>query len=72
VLTSNEFEVMRVGEVMATRGWLPDLVGDPHATHLMLCRRCTVPARGLPRDLRDAVEQLRNEIGKTAKVNVTY
>ena len=70
--TSNEFDMLRVSEVMATRGWLPGLVREPRAMHLMLSM-LHAPARDdYLRDLRDAVAQVRQESGKTAKVDVTY
>lgn len=70
--TSNEFDMLRVGEVMATRGWLPGLVREPHAMHLMLSLLHAPALEDYLRDLRDAVAQVRKESGKTAKVDVTY
>jgi len=70
--TSNEFDMLQVGEVMATRGWLPGLVREPHAMHLMLSMLHAPAREDYLRDLRDAVAQVRKESGKTAKVDVTY
>jgi len=70
--TSNEFDMLRVSEVMATRGWLPGLVREPRAMHLMLSMLHAPAREDYLRDLRDAVTQVRNESGKTAKVDVTY
>ena len=70
--TSNEFDMLRVGEVMATHGWLPGLVREPHAMHLMLSMLHAPAREDYLRDLRDAVAQVRKESGKTAKVDVTY
>jgi sphinganine-1-phosphate aldolase len=70
--TSSEFDMLRVGEVMATRGWLPGLVREPHAMHLMLSMLHAPAREDYLRDLRDAVAQVREESGKTAKVDVTY
>ena len=69
---SNEVDMLRVGELMATRGWLPGLVREPKAMHLMLSM-LHAPARDdYLRDLRDAFTQVRSEDGTTAKVDVTY
>jgi sphinganine-1-phosphate aldolase len=70
--TSNEFDMLSVGEVMATHGWLPGLVREPHAMHLMLSMLHAPAREDYLRDLRDAVAQVRKESGKTAKVDVTY
>ena len=70
--TANEFDMLRVGEVMATRGWLPGLVREPHAMHLMLTMLHEPAMDDYLRDLRDAVAQVRREGAKTTKVDVTY
>jgi len=70
--TSSEFDMLRVGEVMATRGWLPGLVREPHAMHLMLSMLHAGAIDDYLRDLRDAVAQVRGEGGKAAKADVTY
>jgi len=70
--TSREIDMLRVGEVMALRGWLPGLVRDPHAMHLMLSMLHAPAREDYLRDLRDAVAQVRSESGKTATVKVTY
>jgi sphinganine-1-phosphate aldolase len=70
--TSNEFDMLSVGEVMATHGWLPGLVREPHAMHLMLSMLHAPAREDYLRDLRDAVAQVRKEGGKTTKVDVTY
>jgi glutamate/tyrosine decarboxylase-like PLP-dependent enzyme len=70
--TSKEFDMLRVGEVMATCGWLPGLVREPHAMHLMLSMLHAPAKDDYLRDLRDAVAQVRAESGTTSKVDVTY
>jgi glutamate/tyrosine decarboxylase-like PLP-dependent enzyme len=70
--TSREIDMLRVGEVMATRGWLPGLVREPHAMHLMLSMLHAKALDDYLRDLAAAVAQVRAERGTTAKVNVTY
>ena len=70
--TSNEFDMLRVSEVMAARGWLPGLVREPRSMHLMLSMLHAPAREDYLRDLRDAVAQVRQEGGKTAKVDVTY
>jgi sphinganine-1-phosphate aldolase len=70
--TSGEFDMLLVGEVMATRGWLPGLVREPHAMHLMLSMLHAAAIDDYLRDLGEAVEQVRGEGGKKAKIDVTY
>ena len=70
--TSSDCDMLRVSEVMATRGWLPGLVREPRAMHLMLSMLHAPAREDYLRDLRDAVTQARKESGKTAKVDVTY
>ena len=69
---SNEVDMLRVGELMATRGWLPGLVREPKAMHLMLSMLHAPSRDDYLRDLRDAFTQVRSEDGTTAKVDVTY
>jgi glutamate/tyrosine decarboxylase-like PLP-dependent enzyme len=70
--TSREVDMLRVGEVMGARGWLPGLVRDPHAMHLMLSMLHAPVREDYLRDLSDALAQVRSETGETAKVDVTY
>ncbi len=70
--TSRDVDMLRVGEVMAARGWLPGLVRDPHAMHLMLSMLHAPAREDFLRDLSDAVGLVRSETGKPAKVDVTY
>ena len=64
--TSHEVDMLRVGEVMATRGWLPGLVREPHAMHLMLSMLHAPAREDYLRDLSDAVAQVRAEKGRAA------
>ena len=69
---SDEFDMLRVGELMAPRGWLPGLVREPKAMHLMLSM-LHAPARDdYLCDLQDSITQVRSEKGTTTKVDVTY
>jgi len=69
---SDEIDMLRVGELMATRGWLPGLVRQPKAMHLMLSM-LHAPARDdYLRDLRDSVSQARSEKGTKARIDVIY
>jgi hypothetical protein len=70
--TSREVDMLRVGEAMGQRGWLPGLVRDPHAMHLMLSMLHAPAREDYLRDLCEAVAQVRSEGGKTAKMDVTY
>ena len=69
--TSREVDMLRVGEEMALRAWLPGLVRDPHAMHLMLSMLHAPAREDYLRDLRDAVAQVRRQNGKTATIKVT-
>ena len=69
---ADDVDMLRVAEVMATRGWLPGLVRDPPSMHLMLSM-LHAPARDdYVRDLGEAVAQVRAESGTKAKLDVTY
>lgn len=70
--TSHEVDMLRVGEVMATRGWLPGLVREPHAMHLMLSMLHAPAREDYLRDLSDAVAQVRAEKDRAARIDVTY
>ena len=70
--TSHEVDMLRVGEVMATRGWLPGLVREPHAMHLMLSMLHAPARKDYLRDLSDAVAQVRAEKDRAARIDVTY
>lgn len=70
--TSREVDMLRVGEEMTLRGWLPGLVRDPHAMHLMLSMLHAPAREEYLHDLRGAVAQVRSESGKTSNINVTY
>jgi glutamate/tyrosine decarboxylase-like PLP-dependent enzyme len=69
---SNEVDMLRVGELMAAHGWLPGLVREPKAMHLMLSMLHAPACEDYLRDLRRAVTQARQENGTTAKLDVTY
>ena len=69
---SREIDMLRVGELMAPRGWLPGLVREPHAMHLMLSMLHAPAKDDYLRDLAAAVAQVREERGTTAKLDVTY
>ncbi len=69
---SDEIDMLRVGELMAARRWLPGLVREPKAMHLMLSM-LHAPARDdYLRDLQDSITQVRSENGTKAKIDVMY
>jgi sphinganine-1-phosphate aldolase len=69
---SRDVDMLRVGEAMAAKGWLPGLVREPHAMHLMLSMLHASSKDDYLRDLAGAVAQARAERGTTAKIDVTY
>ena len=70
--TSGEIDMLRVGEVMATKGWLPGLVRDPPAMHLMLSMLHAGAKDDYLRDLAASVAQVRTGSGRITKLGVTY
>jgi sphinganine-1-phosphate aldolase len=70
--TSSEVDMLRVGEAMAQREWLPGLVREPHAMHLMLSMLHADACDDYLRDLRDAVAQVRSEGRTTTTIAATY
>ncbi len=70
--TSTEVDMLRVAELMAAQGWLPGLVREPRAMHLMLSMLHAPSMEDYLRDLRAAVEQVRTEGGKAGRMQVTY
>ena len=69
---NDDVDMLRVGERMATRGWLPGLVREPKAMHLMLSM-LHAPARDdYLRDLRACVDEVRNEGERAPQASVTY
>ncbi|HEX8013073.1 MAG TPA: aminotransferase class V-fold PLP-dependent enzyme [Casimicrobiaceae bacterium] len=70
--TSRVIDMLRVAEVMATKGWLPGLVREPHAMHLMLSMLHAAAKDDYLHDLRATVAQVRGERGTAAKMDVSY
>jgi len=70
--TSHEIDMLRVAEVMATKGWLPGVVRDPRSMHLMLSMLHAAAKDDYLRDLRASVDSVRAERGVAAKMNVSY
>jgi glutamate/tyrosine decarboxylase-like PLP-dependent enzyme len=69
---SDQFDIFRVAEVMAEKGWLPGLLQRPKAIHRMMSM---VHAPSLPEylaDLRAAVGQVRAEAATRATIQATY
>jgi glutamate/tyrosine decarboxylase-like PLP-dependent enzyme len=67
-----EIDMLRVGEAMAQRGWLPGLVRDPPAMHLMLSMLHASAKDDYLRDLAASLAQVRPESGRKANLDVTY
>lgn len=70
--TSDDVDMLRVGEHMGRRGWLPGLVREPKAMHLMLSMLHAPALDDYLRDLRTCIDEVRSEGGQQAKVTVTY
>ena len=70
--TARDIDMLRVAEMMAAKGWLPGLVREPRAMHLMLSMLHAVSKDDYLRDLRAAVESVRAERGVKSKTDVTY
>ena len=70
--TSSEIDMLRVGAAMAQREWLPGLVREPHAMHLMLSMLHADACDDYLRDLRDAVAQVRSRGRTTTTIAATY
>ena len=70
--TSREIDMLRVAEAMAQRGWLPGLVRDPPAMHLMLSMLHAPAREDYLRDLAASLAQVRGEGGRKASLDVTY
>jgi len=70
--TSSEVDMLAVGEAMAARGWLPGLVRQPHAMHLMLSMLHAPAKDDYVRDLAASLTQVRAQSGRTANLDVTY
>jgi glutamate/tyrosine decarboxylase-like PLP-dependent enzyme len=70
--TSRDINMLRVGEVMATKGWLPGLVRDPPAMHIMLSMLHAGAKDDYLRDVAASVAQVQAESGKATKLDVTY
>jgi len=64
--------MLRVGAAMAQREWLPGLVREPHAMHLMLSMLHADACDDYLHDLSDAVAQVRSENRATTTIAATY
>ena len=70
--TSDDVDMLRVGERMGRRGWLPGLVREPHAMHLMLSLLHQGARDDYLRDLRECVAEARAGGESAAQATVTY
>lgn len=57
--TCSDVDMLHVGDLMATRGWLPGIVREPRAMHLMLSMLHAPACDDYLRDLRDCATQAR-------------
>ena len=70
--TSSEVDMLEVGEAMTRRGWLPGLVRQPHAMHLMLSMVHAPARQDYLRDLRASVAEVRGAGPQQRKIDATY
>ncbi|HEY3181069.1 MAG TPA: aspartate aminotransferase family protein [Casimicrobiaceae bacterium] len=70
--TSTDVDMLQVGEAMTQRGWLPGLVREPRAMHLMLSMLHAGACDDYLRDLRESVTQVRSENRTTTTIAATY
>jgi len=69
---SRDVDMLRVAEAIGQRGWLPGLVRDPPAMHLMLSMLHAPAKDDYLRDLAASLAQVRAESGRKANLDVTY
>ena len=69
---SDEFDVFRVAELMAPKGWLPGLLQQPHGIHRMMSMVHAVSIDEYLADVREAVAQVRAEGATASKLQATY
>lgn len=69
--TSAEVDMLAVGERMAARGWLPGLVREPPAMHLMLSMLHEPARDDYLRDLEASIAEVRAQ-GDAPRATVTY
>lgn len=69
---SREFDVFRVAELMAAKGWLPGLLQRPKGIHRMMSMVHAVSADQYLADLREAVAAVRAEAPSGSSLRATY
>lgn len=69
---ADEFDIFRVAELMAPKGWIPGLLQQPKGIHRMMSMVHAVSMDEYLGDLRSAVEVVRSERGSTSRLQATY
>jgi glutamate/tyrosine decarboxylase-like PLP-dependent enzyme len=69
---STGFDIFRVSEVMAAKGWVPGLVQEPRAIHRMMSLIHADSMDEYLDDLRAAVGVVRQEGGRASTIQATY
>ncbi len=69
---SDEFDVFRIAELMAPKGWLPGLVQQPHGIHRMMSMVHAVSLDEYLADVRTAVAVVRNEGTAQSTLQASY
>jgi sphinganine-1-phosphate aldolase len=69
---SDEFDVFRVAELMAPKGWLPGLVQQPRGIHRMMSMVHAISLDEYLADVRTAVESVRSEGAARSTLQAAY
>jgi len=70
--TSDDVDMLQVGERMASRGWLPGMVREPKSMHLMLSMLHAPALDDYLADMRASIDEVRRAGSPSAKVTVSY
>ena len=69
---SDEFDVFRVADLMAQKGWLPGLLQQPRGIHRMMSMVHAVSIDEYMADVRTAVAAVRNEGAAQSTLQASY
>ena len=70
--TSRAVDMLEVAEVMNTRGWLPGMVREPRAMHLMISMLHAQACDDYLRDLQASVAQVAGARSTGTQIDATY
>jgi len=69
---SDTLDIFRVAEAMSRKGWLPGLLQKPKAIHRMMSQLHALGLEDYLSDLRAAVETVRADSGRQARIEAIY